>query len=148
MSLWRKHSRTNHQFHIKCPLGPTQITGFLLQYYSTWPTEQVSVPHKWAKSYAPVFSLSCWISLSSLLTFNPSLNTLSLSLFILPSPMFPTSSPSSPSLSLSLFPGNSLCSAAQVWQRGVCGGGTPRSLRLLWWVVAGQTKKNQELPGS
>lgn len=38
---------------------------------------------------------------------------------------------------LFLSAGNSLCSAAQVWQWGVCGGRTSRTLRLLWWVALG-----------
>jgi len=38
----------------------------------------------------------------------------------------------------SVSPGNSLCSAAQVWQWGVRGGRPPGTLRLLWWVALGR----------
>lgn len=65
-----------------------------------------------------------------------------------PPPLFPLPSFSSCSFScLCLFflflfsspsPGNSLCSAAQVWQWGVCRSWTPRTLWLLWWVASGQ----------
>lgn len=141
-----------------CIPFPVGISECVLFCVSARPTEQVSLPQKSGLNPVHLCSYEAkefLFSLILLTVFNPLLNNSSFSLLF---PFFtntPSSfyfSPTHPvlypvsvflfflqlSLFSSLFPGNSLCSAAQVWQWGVCGGWTPRTLWLLWWVALGR----------
>ncbi len=144
------------RFCITYPAGISEYVLLCVPAHSC-PKEQVSVPQKSGLNPVHLCSYEAQeflLGLILLTVFTALLNNSSFSLPFSSSPTPPSSlhfSPRHPSFScvclflslllLSSFSppssGNCLCSAAQVWQWGVCGSWTSRTLWLLWWVAFG-----------